>query len=758
MIRILLVDDEPDLLDVVQRVLERKYGFATIAASSGIEALKIFQNEKIDAIISDYSMPAMNGIELLRRIRTENQYIPFILFTIRQKEDIAIEALNAGANFYVQKENLPQVVFAELSNNIQKSVELFRAERNLKIQRDLALANTNAKSLDETFRVCSDALIDVSGMSAVAFYLNVGGEFIVSSGRNLPDGYSDKDIQADLIRYIKNTVTSGNYIFRGEREILEDNPILSNRENIRSDCFLGMTHHGRMIGIVHAISFQHGEPLSPSIQRFITDIIVQISGYISDRLAEEALRMSENQMSTLIRNLPGMIYQGLADDERTMLFVSEAVSNLTGFKPGEVINNKERSWASFIHPLDRTQVSNIINKAVSKKAGFRLTYRLLTKDNKFRWVSDQGTGVFGNQGSLVGIEGIVMDITKQKALDDQVHKFHTRLKTMFMLMNSGCVIFKSKGTIADTILDDMNSAAEDIEQKKKEDLIGKSFQEIFINTDATLFTALNGMLEDKSSRSILKCVRKLEDKIRYFEISLNIAQMSSDADNYEIFLIYNDVTERVNTEQQIIASLHEKELLLKEVHHRVKNNLQIVSGILKLQSLRIEDPRAKEIIQECDNQVYSMASIHELLYNSRDLGRISVDDYIRRLIDHLKQEYGELSNRLNFIVLVDPKITLDIERCIPCGLILNELIMNAVKYAFKPSEKGDIKISFSIERQNYRMQVEDNGKGLPVDFDIRKTKSLGMELANRLTHQLRGSISFKSDNGVIITILFPKDE
>jgi len=212
----------------------------------------------------------------------------------------------------------------------------------------------------------------------------------------------------------------------------------------------------------------------------------------------------------------------------------------------------------------------------------------------------------------------------------------------------------------------------------------------------------------------------------------------------------------VLAEQQIISSLREKELLLKEVHHRVKNNLQIISGILKLQSMKIHDPQAQEIIQECRNQVYSMASIHELLYNSKDIGKIRIEEYINRLVDHFKQEYGGTSARIKLVVAVDPGIVLDIERCIPCGLILNELITNAVKYAYKPDEEGEIRISFTQDSSSYLMQVADDGMGLPKDFDERKSRSLGMELTLRLTQQLQGRLEIMSEKGTIFKVIFPK--
>ena len=758
MIRILLVDDEPDLLDLERRILEQKYGFYTVTAESGKEALEIFQSQQVDAIISDYSMPQMDGITLLRKIREINNAIPFILFTIREKEDIAIEAMNSGANFYVQKENLPQVVFAELAHDVTKAVELFRAEKNLKIQRDLALANANAKSLEETLLICTRAILDVSGMEGVAIYLFEEKNLKVSIISGSSEHYTSERVQSQVQQILHSVIHQKIPMFRDEEDIRAVTPILFEREGIRSDGIIGMTHHGKTIGVVHIFTSSPLNTYGLSLQRFITDIVVQVSGYISDRLAEEALRTSENRMKAMIRNLPGMVYQGHIDEERTMEFVSEAVFNLTGYYPKDVMHNAVRSWGSFINPQDRVRILEVITRAVQKNVRFRLTYRITTRDNKYRWVSEQGTGIVDADGNLAGIEGIIMDITRQKALDDQVRMFHTRLKTLFMLMAAGCLIFKSDGTIRNTILVDLNSAAEKTEQKKKSELIGITFQGLFNKADPELLEAITGMLEDKKSRTLQKCAITYPYGKRYFDIFLSSSPVGYERTDLEIFLIYNDVTNRVLTEQQIITSLHEKELLLKEVHHRVKNNLQIISGILKLQSMRIQDPRAAEIIQECRSQVYTMASIHELLYNSKDIGKIQVEEYISRLVDHFKQEYEGISARLSLRVSVDPDIVLDIERCIPCGLILNELIMNAVKYAFQPDGEGEIRISFTQDASSYRLQVSDDGRGLPKDFDARKSQSLGMELTSQLTHQLRGKLEINSEKGATFTITFPKTE
>ena len=142
-------------------------------------------------------------------------------------------------------------------------------------------------------------------------------------------------------------------------------------------------------------------------------------------------------------------------------------------------------------------------------------------------------------------------------------------------------------------------------------------------------------------------------------------------------------------------------------------------------------------------------------YIIKDIGKIRIEEYINRLVDHLNR-YGGTSARIKLVVTIDPDIVLDIERCIPCGLILNELITNAVKYAYKPDEEGEIRISFTQDSSSYLMQVADDGMGLPKDFDERKSRSLGMELTLRLTQQLQGRLEIMSEKGTIFKVIFPK--
>ncbi|MFS0518046.1 sensor histidine kinase [Nostoc sp. UIC 10607] len=212
--------------------------------------------------------------------------------------------------------------------------------------------------------------------------------------------------------------------------------------------------------------------------------------------------------------------------------------------------------------------------------------------------------------------------------------------------------------------------------------------------------------------------------------------------------------ERKQAEEQIKASLQEKEVLLKEIHHRVKNNLQIISSLLNLQAEYLKDNQALEVFKDSQNRIESMALIHEKLYQSQDLARINFADYIQDLVTNLFYSYNVNSNSITLKMKVE-EVFLAIDAAIPCGLIINELISNSLKYAFPERELGEICIDFcSIEPNLFTLTISDNGVGLAQDFDFQATESLGLRLVKGLTQQLQGNIDFISDNGVKYKIQF----
>lgn len=219
--------------------------------------------------------------------------------------------------------------------------------------------------------------------------------------------------------------------------------------------------------------------------------------------------------------------------------------------------------------------------------------------------------------------------------------------------------------------------------------------------------------------------------------------------------IHLDITERKRYEDRLEASLREKEVIIKEVHHRVKNNMQVISGFLELQADFIDDPQAVEKLIECQRRVRTMALVHEKLYQSRTLGVINASEYIKSLIDDLMNSYT-ISTPVDVTVEVDDvNITLDI--AIPCGLIINELVTNSLKYAFAGRATGKLSlVMHHQEDHTFSLTVQDDGVGLPPDYEVRSAASLGTQLVNVLVRQLGGEMKIASVEGVRFTIVFPE--
>ncbi|AFY99204.1 histidine kinase dimerization/phosphoacceptor domain -containing protein [Calothrix sp. PCC 6303] len=243
-----------------------------------------------------------------------------------------------------------------------------------------------------------------------------------------------------------------------------------------------------------------------------------------------------------------------------------------------------------------------------------------------------------------------------------------------------------------------------------------------------------------------------DDEILWF-LARGTILKDNDKKLYLIVGSNTDITEKKQYENKLKRSLREKEVLLKEIHHRVKNNLQIISSLLRLQANHIPDKQSLGIFRDSQSRIRAMAMIHENLYQSNDLERIDFYNYVFNLTNYISRCYG---------MSKDIKITLDIENillridtAIPCGLIINELVSNSIKHAFVEQSGGNIHIQFNkINDHKYSISVSDNGIGVSEDSEIRLSQSMGLQLVWNLVEQLEGSITFNTKFGTIFTIMF----
>lgn len=222
-----------------------------------------------------------------------------------------------------------------------------------------------------------------------------------------------------------------------------------------------------------------------------------------------------------------------------------------------------------------------------------------------------------------------------------------------------------------------------------------------------------------------------------------------------LYAIARDITQEKEIQKSIHNALKEKEVLLKEIHHRVKNNLQVISSLINMQIRKLNVDSAKNALMECQGRIQAIGLIHEKLYQSTDYAKISFSDYVTSLANDIIQVTGTKSDQITieFDVL---KKSIPIDRAIPCALILNELITNAIKHAFPDGRKGLISIKMYIENDRYFLLVCDNGIGLPDHFNASRTSSLGLQLVYILVDQLKGKIQVRKDSGTYYMIQFDR--
>jgi two-component sensor histidine kinase len=217
-----------------------------------------------------------------------------------------------------------------------------------------------------------------------------------------------------------------------------------------------------------------------------------------------------------------------------------------------------------------------------------------------------------------------------------------------------------------------------------------------------------------------------------------------------------DITERRILQNEVSASLKEKEILLKEIHHRVKNNMQVISSLLSLQVKQMKDTPSREAIRESQNRVMSIALVHEKLYQSKSLAAIEYHDYLKNIAENLLQSYGIPPGKVR-IEIRGENIVLPIGRAIPISLMINELLSNSLKYAFPGDRKGVITVDFHREGEKEVLIVSDDGIGLPEGIDPGHTETLGLQLVNSLAGQALGTITLNRDRGTEFRIAFENE-
>jgi len=359
------------------------------------------------------------------------------------------------------------------------------------------------------------------------------------------------------------------------------------------------------------------------------------------------------------------------------------------------------------------------------------------------------------EGKVFAIQIIGRNITKRKNAENGLIESKKRLHDVNSYLEA--IINASPFAIVDLHMDGRvkslwNPAAENIFGWKRMEVLGKPLPFLNENKGTKYENIMHNVLSGEFKSDLeLECARNDGEQI--YAMMATAPLLNVDNNIQGVMATFADISDMIMAEKQIKASLEEKEVLLREIHHRVKNNLQIISSLMSLQSEYTKEPETLKMFQESKNRIRSMALIHEKLYQSGDMAHIDFGEYLKSLIEMLSTFHKEKKDDVN-VNLDCEDVFLEIDTAISMGLIVNELVSNCFKHAFPLERKGEIEINLSKMSEGYLLEVADDGVGLPEGFDLEKTGTLGLLIVQTLTMQLRGSLEIETHNRTSFCISF----
>lgn len=407
------------------------------------------------------------------------------------------------------------------------------------------------------------------------------------------------------------------------------------------------------------------------------------------------------------------------------------------------------AWQQIIHPDDREKAAHNVEQAIKEKIPLTSEYRILRPDGEVRWINALGNTVYDHTGQPVRMTGICIDITERKNAELKISRIYHELQTMKFAMDEHSIVGT---TDAKGVITYANDRFCQISGYCREELIGRTHA--IINSGHHSPEFFRDLWRTISSGMVWQgelCNRKKNGEIYWVETSIVPVLDPVSNKPLQYIGIRTDITQRKKFLDSLNRSLQEKEMLLAEVHHRVKNNLQVISSLISMQSHLIKDKDALMHLSSLSLRIRAMGLLHTKLYKSTDIGRVDMKDYLTSIIEQVLSAQRQNPKRVETAVDIE-QVYLNIETSLPIGLIVNEIISNSLKYAFSAVEAPTLSVSLKFSEGKFRLEICDNGPGLPADVDTKL--SLGMRLIQVLTKQLHGSVQILSDKGACFHIAF----
>lgn len=466
------------------------------------------------------------------------------------------------------------------------------------------------------------------------------------------------------------------------------------------------------------------------------------------KAAERSLRESEAKYRLLADNCHDVIFT--LDARLRLTYISPSIRRLRGLTVEEALGE---TFEQMMTPESAARAVEVARelaaaKGADRNAGKRVEFEMRRKDGSTVWVESVVRPLVDATGRVTGAVGVSRDISERRRMEDELRRSQEFLRMILDAIPDPVFV---KDAAHRFVM--VNQAHCAMVGQPHDRIIGGRDEDLVPRDEAEIFVERDNMVLESGRENLFE--EKMTDRFGQTHILVTRKGLFIDAAGARFIVgVIRDVTEDKTQEKRLRDSLAEKEVLLKEVHHRVKNNLQVISSLLFLQKDAIKDPAIQDMFEESRNRIASMALIHEELYRSGDLARVDLQEYLERLTPKVVQSLRGRKSLGFALNLTECRVTVD--KAIPFGLIINELVTNAVKHGFTGRESGNIRVTMVREGEMVRAVIEDDGVGLPEGFHPDVVRSLGMQLIVQLTRQLRGALTFGSTaEGTTFRLTFP---
>lgn len=518
--------------------------------------------------------------------------------------------------------------------------------------------------------------------------------------------------------------------FKNKVKKLYEKPIKENRDIIEFK-------DGRIFQR-HSVPFVQEEEVMGRVTSF-TDIT-------EFKKAQEQIERYSKLLDSIATNVNEGILR--STPSKGLLYANDAFASMFGYESTEeVIQASPETF--YADPDQRWQLVKKLKKngqLVNEEVLFK------RKDGSTFYALENSTLV--EEDDQIYIDAVINDINERKRTKEALRVSERKYRNILDSIEDGYFETDLSGNFTF-----VNPAMQKMLGYTHKELIGMNNREYMDAENAnSVYSTFNEVYKTGESKKAFdwQLIRKNGEPI-IVEASFNL-KINSEGEQDGFRGIVRDITDRKEKEKKIKNSLKEKEVLLGEIHHRVKNNLAVISGLLFLQAEKTEDETGRNLLQQSQGRINSMAIVHELLYENHNFSSIDPDKYIKQLVVHISSNLSVRDKEISTNISTDG-LQLDMNIAIPCALIINELLTNAYKYAFEGREEGTIDVSIVREGNNHILTVADDGTGLPEDFDPKGSDiGLGLFLVQTLAQQIQGELAFSDENGTEVVITFPIDQ